>query len=120
MAVTLQVDDLTSPRGELLKSMFPDGDLEKLVYTWLEQADAVTGSNAAARHMIYYRAYTHVANRLAAEYASSSTGGEVSQSISGSQIKHYQTKAEQNLSEYNRLTNTESFEALKQVRVVVA
>lgn len=120
MAVTLVIDDLQSPKGELLPSMFPGGNLDSLLYDWLDQAKLATSSDAAARHMIYYRAYTHVANRLASLPASRSTGGEVSESISSGQIKHYQTKAEQNLSEYNRLTNTESFEALKQVRVMVA
>jgi hypothetical protein len=120
VAVTLQLDDLVSPKGELLPSMFPAGNIDELVDTWLEQASAATSSDAAARHMIYYRAYTHVANRLAGMDASRSSGGEVSASVSPGQISHFRTKAEQNLSEYNRLTKTESFEALKQVRVVVA
>ncbi len=120
MAVTLTLDDLISPLGELQKGMFPAGNIEDLVYAWLDLAIASTSSNAAARHMVYYKAYTEVANRLASEYASSNTAGEVSQTISGSQITHFRTKAEQNLSEYNRLTATESFEALKQVRIMTA
>lgn len=105
MAVTLVPDDLKYPVGELQPAMFPDGDIDDALVTWLTEAEGLTTDNTIAEHYIYWRGYTAVANRLTATPSSQSTGqGNHSVSWSDARIKELRSLANYHKAEYDRLT----------------
>lgn len=100
MAITLIVDDLKQPTGELMPSLFPGNDIDLLIAGWLQQASdeilfrgiADVDATQAAYAWVYYRAYEHVSIRLNAEFASrviSSGAGNATQSVTGDQRKFF-------------------------------
>lgn len=115
MAVTLTYDDVTQPLGELDATLFPSGDMATLVTGWLYQAEqkveadgniASADQNAAALSWVYYRAYSHVAQRLAASPTSVSVGGKISRAMAADQRAHFSKLAAEKLAEYNRHDGT--------------
>ena len=78
MAVTITVDDVTQPTGELMASFFPENDMTTLVVGWISQAASKVAAqgivapneNDAALAWVYYRAYQHVSLRLESDFAS--------------------------------------------------
>lgn len=117
--MALIADNIKYPEGELQPSMFPSGDIDTNLYTWLTEATTKTSSEDAQRHWVYYRAYTAIAGRLAVTPSSQSSFGDVSKSINSGQISHFAKLADQHLSEFNRLTETESFTELRQAKFQV-
>ncbi len=108
MAVTLTVDDLKYPDGEMLPVMFPDSDIDDVLTAWLNAASALTTDNTIAGHYVYWRGYSAVANRIAATPSSESTGqGSHSVSWSDSRVKAMVDRANYHKGEYERLTDAE-------------
>jgi hypothetical protein len=104
MAVTITTADLEQPEGELSESLFPGGDFATLLAGWLAQAEAkVEGNtaiatanhNLAAAEWVYYRAYDHVAQRLAASpvRVSTSLDGSIAKEMAQDQRKYWIEKA---------------------------
>lgn len=117
--MALIADDLKYPDGELQPAMFPGGDIDTNLDVWLADAVTKTTNDDAQRHWVYYRAYTVIAGRLAVAPSSQSSFGDISRSIAGSQIKHFADLATQHRSEFDRLTETESFTELRQAKMRV-
>jgi hypothetical protein len=110
VAVTLTDQDVTQPLGELDSSLFPGSNFAELVNGWLYQAQQKVQANAgiaaadhndAAAAWVYYRAYSHVAQRLAASPTSVSVGGKISRSMAADQRKHFFQLAAEKLAEYS-------------------
>lgn len=111
MAVTLSTFDLIQPTGELSESLFPGSDFSMLVGGWFGQAEtlveantaiAATSHNLAAAAWVYYRAYSHVADRLASSPVSVSVShdGSMSKTMSTDQRKYFIDKATAKLAQY--------------------
>lgn len=111
MAVTLSTFDLIQPTGELSESLFPGSDFSMLLGGWFGQAETLVEANAAiaaANHnsaaaaWVYYRAYSHVAARLASSPVSVSTShdGSVSKTMSSDQRKYFVDLAAAKLADY--------------------
>lgn len=112
MAVTLITDDLVQPVGEIDSGLFPNGDIDLLVTSWLSQAvakvEANTGittanQNAAAAAWVYYRAYTLVADRLANTAQTIMVDGQVTRTTGADQRKYFAGRAEYWLGVYYSL-----------------
>lgn len=104
MAVTLTIDDLKYPDGEMQPVMFPDGDIDDVLVGWLTAASSLTTDNDAAAHYVYWRGYNAVANRIAATPSSESTGqGSHSVSWSDSRVKELRTLANYHKGEYEKV-----------------
>lgn len=118
MAVTIETDDLVVPAGELSNHYFPQGDMATQLTGWLAaatdkvEADSSIDSddhNEAAAAWIYYRAYTYIANQLAALPSQASEGdGAISVSYSASQIVHYRNLAAAHLAQFEALRSVSS------------
>lgn len=102
MAVTLTVDDLEQPLGELDASLFPNGDIDNLCAAWLAQAiakiEANTGiatadQDAAAAAWVYYRAYMQVADRFANSPSTIVVDGTVTRTTAADQRKYFADRA---------------------------
>jgi hypothetical protein len=102
MSVTLTVDDLEQPLGELDASLFPSGNIDNLVTVWLSQAittvEANTGiatadQDEAAAAWVYYRAYTQVADRFANTAQTIMIDGQVTRTTSADQRKYFADRA---------------------------
>ena len=107
MAVTLTIDDLKYPDGEMLGSMFPDGDINTVLTTWLQTAAGLTTDNDVAIHYVYWRGYNAVANRLAATPSNESTSqGMHSVSWSDNRVKAMRDQADYHKGEYERLSES--------------
>jgi hypothetical protein len=107
MAVTLTVDDLLYPSGEMQPVMFPDGDVEIALVLWLNEAMTLATDNAAAAHYVYYRGYNAAANRIAATPSSESTGmGSHSVSWSDSRVKALRDLANYHKAEFDKGAET--------------
>jgi len=107
MAVTLTIDDLIYPTGEMQPVMFPDGDIADAIATWLTDASGLTTDNDAAAHYVYYRGYNAAANRIAATPSSESTSmGSHSVSWSDSRIKTLRDLANYHKSEFDKAAET--------------
>lgn len=109
MAVTLTIDDLKYPGGEMQDVMFPDGDIDDALTAWLSEATSLTTDNEAAEHYVYYRGYNAIANRIAATPSSvnSTTGGH-SESWSDSRIKELRGLANHHKREFDQAADTSS------------
>lgn len=101
MAVTLTIDDLKQPIGELDESLFPDGNIDTLLAGWLDQAAnqvnaaagiATADQDDAAAGWVYYRAYTQIADRLASQAESITVGPRTERTSTGQQ-KYFADKA---------------------------
>lgn len=103
--MALLASDLIYPDGDLLPMMFPDGDINTAVGAWLIDAATQTASEPAQRHWVYYRAYTAIANRIAAT-PNSDNGFNASRSISwgGDRIEAFRKLADKHLAEYSRIS----------------
>jgi len=107
MAVTITIDDLQYPSGEMQPVMFPDGDIEAALSAWLIEAIALTSDNEAASHYCYYRGYNAIANRIAATPSSESTGmGSHSVSWSDSRVKQMRDLANYHKAEFDKAAET--------------
>lgn len=107
MAVTLTVDDLLYPNGEMQPIMFPDGDVETALVVWLNEAESLTADNGAAAHYVYYRGYNAAANRIAATPSSESTGmGNHSVSWSDGRVKDWRYLANYHKGEFDKAAST--------------
>lgn len=104
MAVTLTPTDLTQPDGELSAFLFPNGDFATLLAGWLSQSAtlveanigiAAANQNNAAAAWVYYRGFTHIAQRLAALPVSVSTAhdGSMSKTMSSDQRAYFVSMA---------------------------
>lgn len=104
MTVTLTIDDLKYPDGEMQPVMFPDGDIDTVLVSWLSVASDLTTSNDAAAHYVYYRGYSAAANRIAATPSAQSTSqGAHSVSWSDSRIKELRSLADYHKGEFDEL-----------------
>ncbi len=107
MAVTLSVFDLEYPTGEMQPVMFPDGDIETALTSWLSEAIGLTDDNDTAAHYVYYRGYNAAANRIAATPSSESTGmGSHSVSWSDSRVKALRDLANYHKGEFDKAAET--------------
>jgi hypothetical protein len=106
MAVTITTTDLEQPEGELSESLFPGGDFDTLLAGWLAVAItsvegnsniAATNQNSAAAAWVYYRAYSHVAQRLASSpvRVATSVDGSVSKEMAQDQRTYFINLAKQ-------------------------
>lgn len=111
--VTLTLEDFVQPAGELYDSLFPEQDLYTLVDGWLQQAIyKVEGTatipaehrNLAASAWVYYRAYSHIAQRLMASAATMNVDGKVSRTIASDQRQHFADLATAKLTMYEQLS----------------
>jgi hypothetical protein len=107
MAVTLTTTDLQYPTGEMQPVMFPDGDIDAALASWLSEAMSLTTENEAAAHYVYYRGYNAVANRIAATPSSESTNtGSHSVSWSDSRVKTLRDLANYHKGEFDKAAST--------------
>lgn len=107
MTVTLSISDLQYPTGEMQPVMFPDGDIDTALTSWLSEAMVLTTDNAAAAHYVYYRGYNAAANRIAATPSSESTGmGSHSVSWSDSRVKALRDLANYHKAEFDKGAET--------------
>ncbi len=103
MAVTLTVADLIQPDGELDNTYFPEGDLDAQIDGWLSKAArrieaniniAASVHNDAAEAWVYYLAYSHIANRIAAMPNTVSVGsGEVTRTYAQDRPAYWRSLA---------------------------
>jgi hypothetical protein len=109
MAVTLTIDDLEQPLGELDASLFPSGDIDNLVTAWLSQAITMVEANtgiattdqaAAAAAWVYYRAYTQIADRFANTAQTIMVDGQVTRTTSADQRRWFAERATYWLDQY--------------------
>lgn len=106
--MSLLATDLIEPTGRLQAALFPDGDIVTKVTAWLAVAytklSGVTAGlgDAAAEAYTYHLAYSHVADRLAAEPNSVSvdSAANVSRAIGQDRIAYFQGLARKYLDEY--------------------
>ncbi len=116
MSVTLRVDDLVQPGGELANSFFPDADLDEKLDGWLERAATRVEANgnissanqdSAAALLVYHYAYSYIANRLAAMPNSTAVnGGDVTVAYAKDRLDYWQSKADSKLTAYDILAVT--------------
>ena len=108
MAITLTINDLQYPDGEMQPVMFPDGDIDVVLGTWLAVASGLTTDDTVAAHYVFWGGYNATANRLAATPSSESTGqGSHSVSWSDSRIKELRRLADYHKKEFDRLAESE-------------
>lgn len=103
--MSLTPNDFIAPTGKLQDNSFPAGDLLPNVIIWLNQAgtkleniDAVF-HEAAKTDWVYYRAYSHIADRLASEPDSAEVD-DVKRTISKERIQYFQKLAEEHRQRY--------------------
>jgi hypothetical protein len=104
MALTITPDNFIDPEGELTINMFPDGDIESRVATWIEGAARKTANDDIAMHWVYYRAYNSISNRLAATPSSEGNFGNHQIAWSGDRVKSFRDLAASHLADYARLS----------------
>lgn len=102
--MALTANDLIYPSGDLLPSMFPNGDIATVVPIWLTEAVGKTALEQAQRHWVYYRAYAVIANRIASTPSSENSFSNHAISWGSDRVTHFQEMADAQLAEYNRLT----------------
>lgn len=108
MAVTLTIDGLKQPTGELAAALFPGEELDTLLAGWLAQATtlvqantaiAPTNHNAAAEAHVYYRAYGYKVLLMASD-PNDITVGERSETFAADQRKQFVALRDVKLAEY--------------------
>lgn len=109
MAVTLTIDDLKQPTGELAEALFPGETLDTLLAGWLTQAATlVTGNasiatashNPAAAAWVYHRAYGYKVLLMASD-PNDVTVGERSETYAADQRKQFVALRDSYLSRYS-------------------
>lgn len=101
----MTVNDLIAPAGKLQENFFPNGDLVTNVTVWLNQAGTKLANIDSAFHeaakadWVYYRAYSHIAERLASE-PDSVTVDDISSSTSQKRIQYFQNLADDHLERF--------------------
>ena len=111
--MSLGVSDFLAPAGQLQTAFFPDGDLEANVTVWLAQAAtklsgvAAGFQEAAMTDWVYYRAYSHIAERLASE-PDTVTVDDISRSVSKGRIEFFRQQAQQHWDNYQSYISTPS------------
>lgn len=95
----MEPSDFISPTGDLTEALFPGVDLEEHVTAWLQDAQDRTSDEARQAAWVYYRAYTHIANRLHAGLASERKGDQAA-SIDARQFRYWEAKAQAQLAVY--------------------
>ena len=109
--MSLSVPDFLAPAGQLQTAFFPDGDLEANVTVWLAQAAtklsgvAAGFQEAAMTDWVYYRAYSHIAERLASE-PDTVTVDDITRSVSKGRIEFFRQQAQQHLENYQSYIST--------------
>lgn len=102
MSITVTSANCIQPEGELFGALFPDNNLDDLVSGWLTKAgDEITALNiastyqdAAALAYVYWRAYDHIALRLASSPSNLSVdSGSVTKTVSADQRAYFQNRA---------------------------
>lgn len=109
--MTVEATGLIVPSGELQEALFPEGDLVQLLEGWIARAVgklasiATENHDAATEHYAYYLAFTHVADRLAAEpnQVTVSSAGQVSKSTGQDRIAYFRRRAQEHLDAFNAL-----------------
>lgn len=108
MSVSLTIDDLKQPTGELDDAMFPNGDIDNLLSGWLSQAETKVSDfstdtqDEAAAAWVYYRGFSAIASRMA-NTAESVTVGPRTERTSASQQKYFADRAAYWFDIYNGL-----------------
>lgn len=100
--MALAASDLIYPDGDLLPSMFPDGDIDTAVGAWLVDAASKTLDEDAQRHWVYHRAYSVIANRIAATPSSESSFDNHTVAWTTDRVTTFQALADKHLAEYSR------------------
>lgn len=111
--MALKPNDLIYPGGDLLPSLFPDGDIQTVVGVWLTEATGKTSDTDAQRAWVYYRAYSAVATRIAGTPSSESSFNNQVTNWGADRVKHFAELAETQLAEYRRLTGSDAMTANK-------
>jgi hypothetical protein len=109
--VTLTYADFIEPDGRLQEALFPAGNINSLVATWLARAEVkVTAADVetayydgAAEAYVYYLAYSHVADRLAGmpNKVAIDSGADVETSIEKDRIAYFRGLAQDYLDQFN-------------------
>lgn len=103
MALTLMAYEILAPVGELTQIMFPGESLDVLAGALISAADGVTTDNATAKHWIYWRAYTAIANRLAATPNSEVYFNDVARRFEKDRLDYFLDRAAANQNAYEQL-----------------
>lgn len=101
--MTVLLQDLKYPVGELLPSMFPDGDLDGNLQLWLVEAKGKTTDDTAIKAWVYYRGFSAVALRIANTPTNDSFFNDRTTGWSDGRVKIFQDKAREHLQVYNGL-----------------
>lgn len=107
----MTVNDLIAPAGKLQDAFFPAGDLVTNVTVWLNQAGTKLANIASSFHeaamadWVYYRAYSHIAERLASEPESVSVD-DVNRSISQKRVQYFQQLADEHREKFEGYVST--------------
>jgi flagellar basal body rod protein FlgC len=105
------VSDLIAPAGKLQEAFFPDGDLIANVTVWLNQAATKLANIDSAFHeaakadWVYYRAYSHIAERMASEPDTVNVD-DISTSMSQKRIQYFQQLADEHLERFEGYVST--------------
>lgn len=102
--MTVIVDDLKYPTGQVQETHFPGESLDLILSSWLveavSKASTVTvGQDDAIKDWVYYRAFSAVADRLASEPDSASTDG-VARTLSTSRVQYFRNLANSHLDQF--------------------
>jgi hypothetical protein len=111
--VALTASDLIYPNGDLLPSMFPDGDINTAVGVWLADAIGKTASESAQRHWVYHRAYTVIANRIASTPSNESSFDNHTVAWSDNRVSAFEKKATKHLAEYGRISGDDTMSSTR-------
>lgn len=117
--MSLTTADLIYPTGELMPLGFPDNDIEDAVTTWIAEAEAKVADLAAssqdstAAHWVYYRAYNHLANRIAQTPSSEEWFQDVSRQWSQGRVDFFEKRATEHLDKYNEITGDDALVGLR-------
>lgn len=109
MAITLSTVNFIEPDGELQEDLFPSG-LEDLLDGWIavatvkvEAAAGITNQNAAVEAWVYYRAYSHIAQRMGGDAAKASLSSGSSREFTPDQRAYFASRAAYWLAKYEAL-----------------
>ena len=114
--MALQPTDFIRPAGRLREEHFPGDDLDALLTTWIQNAQAKTSGlgleseieEKAQAAWVYHLAYSDIADRLNFNPATVDVDGEVSTQTLVSQMKDARTKADAYADAFDALTTDET------------
>jgi hypothetical protein len=107
----VEIGDFIHPSGELLPALFPNENLTNLVTTWLAEAATKVATfpagsvDAATAAWVYYRAFSAVANRLAATPTREAYFNDVDRWVSADRVEFFRGQAQQHLQTFQALTS---------------